>query len=127
MNSKRFVSLDGGYPVVIEQPKVLANDVVEDISDEEEEEEWKQKPNHQQQNIIVVKKKPQVIVVKKQTVVVNTDPIRIPVELDNLIDDIVAFYEIEQRRKQRQRIKRKKANKRRYQKMLWEKRYRYKK
>lgn len=67
-----------------------------------------------------------IIVVKKQPVVVkqnDADPILIPVELDNLIDDTVAFMQIEKRRKERQRIKRKKANKRRYQKMLWAKRY----
>lgn len=136
MNSRRFIPLDVRpvvleqakvvVPVVIEQPKALASDDVENITDDEED-EWKRKPN-QQQNLIVVKK-PQIIVVKKQPVVKQNgiDPIIIPAELDALIDDIVAFHEIEKRRKQRQRIKRKKANKRRYQKMLWAKRYKHKK
>ena len=130
MISRRFVPLDVRpvvleqakvvVPVVIEQPKALATDDVEDITDDEEV-EWKPKP--------IVVKKPQIIVVKKQPVVKqnDTDPIIIPAELDALIDDIVAFHEIEKRRKQRQRIKRKKANKRRYQKMLWAKRYKHKK
>ena len=122
MNSKKFIPLDV-HPVAIEQPKASANDDddVEDITDDEEEVEWKPK--------LIVVKKPQIIVVKKQPVIKqnDADPIILPVELDNLIDDIVAFHEIEKRRKQRQRIKRKKANKRRYQKMLWAKRYGHKK
>lgn len=144
MNSKRFIPLDI-HPNMIEQPKTFVNDDVEEITDDDEEVEWKPKPIEIVEDItddeeevewkqkpIVVVKKPQIIVIKKQQQPVvaiqnNTDPNIIPIELDNLIDDILEIYEIEKRRKQRQRIKRKKANKRRYQKMLWAKRYGYKK
>ena len=142
MFSRRFVPLEvrpvvierlDVHPPVMEQPKAVANDDVEDITDDEEE---VQKPN-QQQNVIVVNK-PQIIVVKKQPVVKPTvkqndvETNVISAEFDSLIDDIVACYEIEKReeekekrRKERQRIKRKKANKRRYQKMLWARRYKH--
>lgn len=144
MFSRRFVPLEvrpvvierlAIHPPAMEQPKALANDDVEDITDDEEE---VRKPN-QQQNVIVVNK-PQIIVVKKQPTVKpavvkqnDAESNVISAEFDSLIDDIVACYEIEKReeekekrRKERQRIKRKKANKRRYQKMLWARRYKHK-
>lgn len=130
MNSKRFIPLDVRSDAVeqVKKPQVIV---------------VKKKPQNDAGPIIIPaeldkliddtvafleeekERKKQQIIVGKQN---DTRPIIIPVELDKLInDDVVAFLEKEKRRKQRQRIKRKKANKRRYQKMLWVKRYRYKK
>ncbi len=69
---------------------------------------------------VVVKKRPQVIVVARPRPIAQPPPtvqfIKAKDSLDNLL--------IEKRKKERQHIRRKKANKRKYQKQLWTKRFR---